>query len=101
MAGTTSTIILDEPPEGPHSRWIKERAQYYQRMEPNIPESSVITRSPRTGNGTYTMKLRGKESEEMWNAVYESTPARVMHNLNVMARDLDGWMQELRRRWQS
>ena len=34
-------LVLDEPPEGLYNRWVKERLEYYRRVEPSAPLRDV------------------------------------------------------------
>ena len=33
--------MLDEPPDGLYNRWVKERLEYYRRVEPSAPLRDV------------------------------------------------------------
>ncbi|CAJ1382341.1 unnamed protein product, partial [Effrenium voratum] len=38
-------LVLDEPPEGLYNRWVKERLEYYRRVEPSAPTRRLLRSS--------------------------------------------------------
>ena len=61
-------LDLDMPPQQLRERWIDERTQYYQRLEPN--EAPRDMPPPVLDYKINKVRLRGTASDEAWKIIY-------------------------------
>ena len=56
---------MDEKPPREYNDWVKERCQFYMRLEPNEPVTDVDPDLPRVPN-THRVRVEGALSTEVW-----------------------------------
>ena len=78
-------LILDEPPTGPWNLWVKERIEYYMRMEPNDAPRDTPATIPSTAT-TKRLAFAGPLSDKIWEILYSNPDMSAMEQLDVLAQ---------------
>ena len=79
--------MLDEPPDGLYNRWVKERLEFYRRVEPSAPlrDVSVVDQKVprfRFGNTTQT----GHVSDAIWELILRNPEAAALKRIDDIAK---------------
>ena len=80
-------LVLDEPPDGLYNRWVKERLEFYRRVEPSAPlrDVSVVDQKVprfRFGNTTQT----GHVSDAIWELILRNPEAAALKRIDDIAK---------------
>ncbi|WP_428379736.1 hypothetical protein [Marinobacter adhaerens] len=80
-------LVLDEPPNGLYNRWVKERLEFYRRVEPSAPlrDVSVVDQKVprfRFGNTTQT----GHVSDAIWELILRNPEAAALKRIDDIAK---------------
>ena len=80
-------LVLDEPPDGLYNRWVKERLEFYRRVEPSAPlrDVSVVDQKvPRFRFGHTTQT--GHVSDAIWELILRNPEAAALKRIDDIAK---------------
>ena len=80
-------LVLDEPPDGLYNRWVKERLEFYRRVEPSAPlrDVSVVDQKvPRFRFGRTTQT--GHVSDAIWELILRNPEAAALKRIDDIAK---------------
>ena len=72
VQGGSPELVLDEPPQELHNRWIKDRVEYYKRVEPLAAprdERLDLVGGPQNRFRFSTSNGLGVVSEALWTTI--------------------------------
>ena len=64
-------LVLDEPPDGLYNRWVKERLEYYRRVEPSAPLRDVSVVDQKVPRFRFS---RTTQTGHVSDAIWEDSP---------------------------
>ena len=69
-------LVLDEPPEGLYNRWVKERLEYYRRVEPSAPLRDVSIVDQKVPRFRFSQTTQtGHVSNAIWELILRNPEA--------------------------
>ena len=80
-------LVLDEPPEGLYNRWVKERLEYYRRVEPSAPlrDVSVVDQKVPRFRFSHTTQT-GHVSNAIWELILRNPEAAALKRIDDIAK---------------
>jgi hypothetical protein len=78
-------LILDEPPEALWNAWIKERCEFYKRLEPRDDMRDVAPMLPQAPSSN-RIKLMGPASDAVWKVLYSNPEVEALLEVDRLAR---------------
>jgi hypothetical protein len=78
-------LILDEPPSSLWSEWIKERCEFYKRLEPRDDTRDIIPVLPQTAT-VNRIKLQGLASDAVWKVLYSNPEVSALAEVDKLAQ---------------
>ncbi|CAJ1409063.1 unnamed protein product [Effrenium voratum] len=76
-------LVLDEPPEGLYNRWVKERLEYYRRVEPSAPLRDVSIVDQKDSEASISLS----------SDTDESVDTQSDKEFDITREDLESWYE--------
>ena len=80
------SILLGPPPEELHREWVKERIEFYKRVEPCAPLRDTKP-LPYDSEKNVRVMLRGLEAQQLWQMVLGVPSDDVMKVFNSLSKE--------------
>ena len=79
--------VLDEPPEGLYNRWVKERLEYYRRVEPSAPLRDVSIVDQKVPKFRFSQTTQtGHVSNAIWELILRNPEAAALKRIDDIAK---------------
>ena len=78
-------LILDEPPSSLWNGWIKERCEFYKRLEPRDDTRDIIPMLPQTAT-VNRIKVVGPASDAVWKVLYSNPEVSALAEVDKLAQ---------------
>ena len=91
-------MVLDEPPERLYNRWVKDRIEFYKRLEPTAPLRDVPLKVD--PNPVHRLRLSisnglGQVSDAIWNIVLANPEKAGLEGIhNVADKHIGYWVHQ-------
>ena len=80
-------LVLDEPPEGLYNRWVKERLEYYRRVEPSAPLRDVSIVDQKVPRFRFSQTTQtGHVSNAIWELILRNPEAAALKRIDDIAK---------------
>ena len=80
-------LVLDEPPDGLYNRWVKERLEYYRRVEPSAPLRDVSVVDQKVPRFRFSRTTQtGHVSDAIWELILRNPEAAALKRIDDMAK---------------
>ena len=83
-------LVLDEPPEGLYNRWVKERLEYYRRVEPSAPlrDVSIVDQKVPRFRFSQTAQTGHHVSNAIWELILRNPEAAALKRIAAEGADI-------------
>ena len=80
-------LVLDEPPDGLYNRWVKERLEYYRRVEPSAPLRDVSVVDQKVPRFRFSRTTQtGHVSDAIWELILRNPEAAALKRIDGIAK---------------
>ena len=80
-------LVLDEPPEGLYNRWVKERLEYYRRVEPSAPLRDVSIVDQKVPRFRFSQTTQtGHVSNAIWELILRNPETAALKRIDDIAK---------------
>ena len=80
-------LVLDEPPEGLYNRWVKERLEYYRRVEPSAPLRDVSIVDQKVPRFRFSQTTQTDHvSNAIWELILRNLEAAALKRIDDIAK---------------
>ena len=83
----TAQLASDEPPESLYNRWVKERLEYYRRVEPSAPLRDVSIVDQKVPRFRFSQTTQtGHVSNAIWELILRNPEAAALKRIDDIAK---------------